>query len=81
MRLVEGLATLGLPAALLPSLLSFATQDLIDGASPTDGDVTKVVFQFAHDLSVERIEDYVAALAGNGPLAPATAPDPSRGRP
>jgi len=81
LRLVEGLATLGLPAALLPSLLSFATQDLIDGASPTDGDVTKVVFQFAHDLSVERIEDYVAALAGNGPLVPATAPDPSRGRP
>lgn len=80
LRLVEGLATLGLPAALLPSVLSIATQDLIDDAPATDGDVAKSVWQFAHVLSIERIEDYVAALAGNGPLVPVIAPDPGWGR-
>jgi len=72
LRLVEGLAARHLPAALLPGLLGAATQDFIDRVQPNHPDDLGALRQYVADLPAERIEDYVAALEGRGPLRPVT---------
>lgn len=70
LRMAEETARLKLPAQLIPPLLMFATQDYWhDVESRFPDDWTAMVRQ-PLALSPSRVEDYVAALAGDGPLRP-----------
>jgi len=66
LRLAAALAERRLPAALLPSLLSYAVQDLLDEAAPATGDDAEALARYAGSLSDERIDAYMAALAASG---------------
>lgn len=70
LRVAEETARLGLPAQLIPALLTYATQDFwhdVDSRFPDDW---PAMTRQALALSPSRVEDYVAALAGDGPLRP-----------
>jgi hypothetical protein len=70
LRLAEETSRLGLPAELIPALLTYATQDFwhdVDSRFPDDW---PAMARQALALSPSRVEDYVAALAGDGPLRP-----------
>jgi hypothetical protein len=70
LRMAEETARLKLPAQLIPALLTFATQDYwheVESRFPDDW--TAMVRQ-PLAISPSRVEDYVAALAGDGPLRP-----------
>ena len=70
LRLAEETARLKLPAQLLPGLLMYAAQDYwhdVDSRFPDDW---PAMTRQALALSPSRVEDYVAALAGGGPLRP-----------
>jgi hypothetical protein len=70
LRLAEETVRLKLPAQLIPALLTFATQDYwhdVDSRFPDDW---PAMARQALALSPSRVEDYVAALAGDGPLRP-----------
>jgi hypothetical protein len=70
LRLAEETAALKLPAQLVPGLLMYAAQDYwhdVDSRFPDDW---PAMTRQALELSRSRIEDYVAALAGGGPLRP-----------
>lgn len=68
LRLAIETARLKLPARLVPSLLMYAAQDNwhdVDSRFPDDW---PAITRQALALSSSRVEDYVAALAGGGPL-------------
>ena len=70
LRLAEETARLKLPAQLVPGLLMYAAQDYwhdVDSRFPDDW---PAMTRQALALSPSRVEDYVAALAGGGPLRP-----------
>jgi hypothetical protein len=70
LRLAEETARLKLPAQLVPCLLMYAAQDYwhdVDSRFPDDW---PALTRQALALSPTRVEDYVAALAGGGPLRP-----------
>jgi hypothetical protein len=70
LRLAEETARLKLPAQLVPGLLMYAAQDYwhdVDSRFPDD---RPAMTRQALALSPSRVEDYVAALAGGGPLRP-----------
>ena len=70
LRLAEETARLKLPAQLVPGLLMFAAQEYwhdVDSRFPDDW---PAMTRQALALSPARVEDYVAALAGGGPLRP-----------
>ena len=70
LRMAEETARLKLPAQLVPGLLTFATLDYwhdVDSRFPDDW---PAMARQALALSASRVEDYVAALAGDGPLRP-----------
>lgn len=70
LRMAEETARLKLPAQLIPGLLTYATQDFwhdVDSRFPDDWPAMR---RQALALSSSRVEDYVAALAGDGPLRP-----------
>jgi hypothetical protein len=68
LRLVEETATLKLPAMLLPALLGFALEDFWHDVQARFADDWPQLTRQAAALPSSRIHDYVAALAGNGPL-------------
>jgi hypothetical protein len=68
LRLVEETARLGLPAQLVPSLLAFALEDYWHEVRARFVDDWPRLTRQAAALSTTRIHDYVAALAGGGPL-------------
>jgi hypothetical protein len=68
LRLVEETARLRLPAVLVPSLLSFALQDYWHDVQARFADDWPQLTRQAALLSSDRIQDYVAALTGSGPL-------------
>ena len=70
LRLALETARLKLPAQLVPALLAFATQDYWHNVAARTADDWPAMTREALALSPERVEDYVAALAGNGPLRP-----------
>ena len=74
LRVAELLSEMKLPARLLPALLSLAVQDLMDEAEPAYLDDALAVARYARGLRARRMEDYVAALVGRGPLLPAAEP-------
>jgi hypothetical protein len=87
LRVAEALAARRLPAALLPSVLAFAVQDVLDDARPAYFDDWGAFCRAAAALPDDRMDDYIAALAAGGPLVPVagTSPDsrsggPERGR-
>jgi len=70
LRLALETARLKLPAELVPGLLMYAAQDYwhdVDSRFPDDW---PALGRQALALSPSRVEDYVAALAGGGPLRP-----------
>ncbi len=68
LRLVEETARLKLPAVLIPSLLAFAVNDYWHDVRARFGDDWWRMTRQARALDSTRVEDYVAALTGNGPL-------------
>lgn len=68
LRLIQETARLKLPAQLVPSLLTFAAQDYWHDVAARFPDDWPAMARQALALSPSRVEDYVAALAGNGPL-------------
>jgi hypothetical protein len=68
LRLVEETARLGLPAVLVPALLGFALQDYWHEVQVRFADDWPQLTRQAARLPSARIQDYVAALTGNGPL-------------
>ena len=70
LRLAAETARLQLPAQLVPALLAFATQDYWHKVAARTSDDWPAMTRAALALSPERVEDYVAALAGDGPLRP-----------
>ena len=70
LRLAEETARMKLPAQLVPALMMYAAQDYwhdVDSRFPDDW---PALSRQALALSSTRVEDYVAALAGGGPLRP-----------
>ena len=68
LRMAQETARLKLPAQLVPGLLMYAAQDYwhdVDSRFPDDW---PALTRQALALSPTRVEDYVAALAGGGPL-------------
>jgi hypothetical protein len=57
-----------LPAALVPALLAFALEDYWHDVRARFADDWPRLTRQAASLSSSRIQDYVAALTGNGPL-------------
>lgn len=74
LRVAELMAEMRLPARLVPAVLSLALQDLMDEAEPAYLDDALAIARYARALTRTRMEDYVAALVGRGPLSPVTEP-------
>jgi hypothetical protein len=70
LRVADALAARRLPAALLPAVLAFAMQDVLDDTRPAHFDDWPAFCRAARALTDDRIDDYVAALAAGGPLVP-----------
>jgi len=68
LRIAEALAERALPARLAPAVLAFAIQDLLDAAQPVSAADGYSVARYARDLSGERVDDYIEALAKGGLL-------------
>jgi hypothetical protein len=70
LRLAEETAELKLPAQVIPGLLTFAAQDYWHDVESRFPDDRPALARQALALSRSRVEDYVAALTGGGPLRP-----------
>jgi hypothetical protein len=68
LRLAQETARLRLPAQLVPALLAFALEDYWHEARARFADDWPRLTRHAAAVSTSRIHDYVAALAGGGPL-------------
>ena len=68
LRLVEETARLNLPPMLVPALLGFALQDYWHEVQVRFADDWPQLTRQAARLPSARIQDYVAALTGSGPL-------------
>jgi hypothetical protein len=68
--IAAALAERKLPAALMPGVLAFAMQDVLDQASPAFLDDWPAFWRAATEIPPERIDDYIAALTAGGPLVP-----------
>ncbi|HUE89911.1 MAG TPA: hypothetical protein VMO26_27855 [Vicinamibacterales bacterium] len=68
LRLVEESAALRLPASLVPALLAFALEDYWHDVRARFADDWPRLTRQAASLPSSRIDDYVAALTGDGPL-------------
>ena len=70
LRLADITAGLDVPAALIPSLLLYATQDYWHEVEARLSDDWPALVRGALSLPASRVEDYIAALASGGPLRP-----------
>jgi len=70
LRLAEITAERQVPAALIPALLLFLTQDYWHDVEARFSDDWPAMVRGAAGLTAGRIEDYIAALASAGPLRP-----------
>lgn len=68
LRMIEETARMRLPAMLVPSLLAFAMNDYWHDTQIRFADDWLGLTRQARALDATRVEDYVAALAGRGPL-------------
>jgi hypothetical protein len=69
-RLAEMLSDLQMPAPLLAPVLASAVVDLVDSATMRDSDDRRGMVEFVLALRPERVEQYLALLTTDGPLAP-----------
>jgi hypothetical protein len=72
LHIARMLSRLSLPARLAKYVLSAAVQDFLDEVRNTDADDWLSLVRGAAAVSRDRIEDYVAAAAADGPLVPDT---------
>jgi hypothetical protein len=70
LHVARTLSHLRLPARLAKYVLSAAVQDFIDEVRATDPDDWISLVRGAGAVPQDRIEDYVAAAAADGPLVP-----------
>ena len=70
LRIVVALRELELPAALTKTVVAGALREFLDRVRPAHHDDWLTMVRAAHMLSIERIEDYVAAATADGPLRP-----------
>jgi hypothetical protein len=78
LELARRLATLRLPAALLPSVLATAMQDFVDRSGPADPNDFAGLIEYPRRLDADVVADYVAAAATlDGPLVSSEDVDPS----
>lgn len=70
LRLVELLAELQMPAAVLPAVLASATVDFTDNATSRDPDDCRGPVEFVQALGPDRVEQYLGLLTTDGPLFP-----------
>lgn len=70
LRLAEDTARLDLPAALVPAILLYLTQDYWFEVEARFADDWPAMVRAAAAMESWRIEDYVAALGSRGPLRP-----------
>jgi hypothetical protein len=68
LQVADALASLQLPAALAPAILSFAAQDVLDRAEPAYSNDWGAFERAAQTISVDRLRRYVSALTTDGPL-------------
>ena len=73
LHIARMLAHLHIPTRLAKYVLSAAVQDFVDEVRATDPDDWLSLVRGARAMSLERIEDYVAAAAADGPLMPDSA--------
>jgi hypothetical protein len=64
----EHLAALKVPVSLLPGVMTMATQDFIDSATPAYDDDWLGIVGHAGQVPQEAVQDYVAALVAAGPV-------------
>jgi hypothetical protein len=74
LRVAKELHARGLPARLVPGVMSLFAQDFVQEAMPIAHDDWLALARYARDLPGERFDEYVSALAGEGPLVPADDP-------
>lgn len=72
LRVIELLVQSTLPMELVPAVMAYAVQDLLDDVTVLSSDDWLGLARFAPTLKRERFEDIVSALAGVGLLVPAT---------
>lgn len=70
LRVAEETARMKLPARLVPALLAYATQDFWHEVEARFPDDWTAMTRQAVRVTSERVQDYVAAIAGDGPLRP-----------
>jgi hypothetical protein len=74
LRLAELLTEMGIPAALMPATFAYAAQDFVDEAPAMHSDDGTALVLQARALTRVRVEDYLAAVAAQGPLRPIDKP-------
>jgi hypothetical protein len=67
------MAAMTIAVAVVPGVMTMATQDFIDGAPPLYDDEWLGIVGHAGQVSREAVQAYVAALVAAGPVRPATA--------
>lgn len=68
LRLAELLAELGMPAPMLGPVLASATREFLDTAQRRHPDDRRGLVEFVHELSMDRVEQYLSLLTTEGPL-------------
>lgn len=68
LRLLLSLDARGLPAELLPALFPYAAQDAFEHVRLLHAGDELALGRFARELEEHRVDDYLAALAGEGSL-------------
>jgi hypothetical protein len=80
LHVAEKLRARGLPASLAPGVLAGAIQDYIEQVRPLHPSDWLTLVRAAQAIPDDRLDDYVAALTTDGPLAPERASDGPKGR-
>jgi hypothetical protein len=70
LHIAELLSARKLPASLAPGVLAAALQDYIDQVRPLHASDWLTLVRAAQTIPDDRVDDYVAALTTDGPLAP-----------
>ncbi len=75
LRAAADLSARRLPASLAPALLTYVITDFAEEVEPIGNDDWLALSRYLLDMKPARVDDYVAALTGDGPLRPAADPE------
>jgi hypothetical protein len=78
LRVAHVLHEARMPAAIARHVLAAAMQDFIDEVKPMNTDDWLTMVRGARGIARERLEDYIAAAAADGPLVPDPGPGSAR---